>query len=134
MGMLKHLAIAALLVTASSGCIVRATRTAPPPRHTAPAARPMTYNEAVNRARDYASSRGYRVVAIEDAHLTGNDVWKVRVEVERPGVRGKIHLDYNAWSRALIRADEKVKADYRDRAPGKGNGHYHGATAVTDRD
>lgn len=94
----------------------------------------MSYNEAVGRGMDFCRSRGYEC-HLKEAHMKGNDVWKVKFRAFAPGAKGHVHLEYQAYSRALLRVDEKVKAkkhahhdddddddDHRGRGKKKGHG------------
>jgi hypothetical protein len=112
----------------SSGCIVAETRPSRPPRPPPrpPPSRPvaMGYDEAVRRGFDQCRSRGYRC-ELQEAHRTGNDVWKVKLWAYAPGAKGHLHLDYDAYSRNLLRVDEKVKGGPgHDHGPGR-HGHAH---------
>jgi hypothetical protein len=69
----------------------------------------MGYNEAVALGAEFCRSRGYEC-KLKEAHKTGNDVWKVKFRAYAPGAKGHVHLDYQAYSRALLKVDEKVKA------------------------
>lgn len=80
----------------------------PPPPPPPPVRQPMSYQEAVQLGVNFASSRGYNS-QLKEAHMTGNNVWKVKLAVYRGDVRGHLHLDYDAYSRALLKSDEKVK-------------------------
>ena len=100
----------------------------------------MGRHEAMSLAVQHARSRGFRDVEVDKVHLTGNDVWKVKLEVERRDAEGKMHVDLDAWTREVIRSQEQVK--YRkhkhdrwddDRDKGKGK-RVHKATAVARRD
>jgi hypothetical protein len=87
----------------------------------------MSYNEAVALGNDFCRSRGYEC-QLKEAHMTGNDVWKVKFRAYAPGAKGHVHLDYQAYSRALLKVDEKVKAkdgdwDDDDHGRGKKKGH-----------
>jgi hypothetical protein len=82
----------------------------------------MSYNEAVALGSDFCRSRGYEC-QLKEAHMTGNDVWKVKFRAYAPGAKGHVHLDYQAYSRALLKVDEKVKAkddDWDDDDHGRG--------------
>ncbi|MFL5348701.1 MAG: hypothetical protein ACJ8AT_28225 [Hyalangium sp.] len=110
------------------GCVVVPARRGLPP----PPPRQMTYNEAVNLGYGYCRSHGYEC-RLQDAHMTGNNVWKVKFDAFAPGAKGHVHLDYDAYSRSLLRVDEKVKAkgnrddDDDDRGEhGRGHGWGHG--------
>lgn len=87
------------------GCVVVPARRGPPP----PPARPMNYNEAVSLGFGFCRSHGYEC-QLQDAHMTGNNVWKVQFTAFAPGAKGHVHLDYDAFSRSLLRVDEKVKS------------------------
>ncbi len=108
----------------------------------------MSYEEAVHRAVAYAQSRGYDT-HVKKAHLTGDDVWKVKLHVARGDADGKMDVDLNAWSREVIRANENLKYrkhdhDDDDHGPGRGRGKgkggrwsdnggkSHAASAVAD--
>ncbi|WP_224244428.1 hypothetical protein [Hyalangium gracile] len=114
------------------GCVVVPARrgSSPPPP---PPSRPMNYNEAVNLGFQFCRSRGYEC-HVKEAHMTGNDVWKVKFRAFAPGAKGHVHLDYDAYSRALLKVDEKVKAkkgdrdddDWDDDDRGRGRGRGHG--------
>jgi hypothetical protein len=98
----------------AQACVVVPVRRgpgAPPP----PSSGPMSYNEAVALGSDFCRSRGYEC-RLKEAHKTGNDVWKVKFRAYAPGAKGHVHLDYQAYSRELLKVDEKVKAkrDGRD--------------------
>ncbi len=73
----------------------------------------MSYDEAVSLGLGQCRSRGYRC-ELKDAHLKGNDVWKVKFQAFAPGARGHVHIDYHAYTRELLKIDEKVKGR-RDR-------------------
>ncbi|NNB84311.1 hypothetical protein HJC10_09865 [Corallococcus exiguus] len=117
----------------SSGCIVAETRPSRPHPRPPPPSRPvaMNYDEAVRRGFDQCRSRGYRC-DLQEAKLTGNNVWKVKFRVDGRGEKGHLHLDYDAYSRNLIKVNDKVKDKGRDwdddwDGPGRGKkkGHAH---------
>jgi hypothetical protein len=61
--------------------------------------------------------------------MTGNDVWKVKFRAFAPGAKGHVHLDYQAYSRALLKVNEKVKAqggDHDDDDDWDDDGRGHG--------
>lgn len=119
----------------SQACVVVPVRRgpgAPPPPP--PVSRAMNYDEAVGLGFQFCRSRGYDC-QLKEAHMTGNDVWKVKFRAFAPGAKGHVHLDYQAYSRALLRVDEKVKAkggghgddDWDDDdGPGRGKKRGHG--------
>lgn len=67
----------------------------------------MSYDEAVHLGLQYCQGRGYGC-QVKEAHLTGKNVWKVKLRVVG-GLKGHVHLDYDAHSRTLLRVNEKVK-------------------------
>lgn len=88
----------------------------------------MSYNEAVALGNEFCRSRGYNC-QLKEAHMTGNDVWKVKFRAYAGNAKGHVHLDYQAYSRALLKVDEKVKAQRDDRDDDWGDDdddHGHG--------
>jgi hypothetical protein len=84
----------------------------------------MSYDEAVSLGLGQCRSRGYQC-ELKEAHMTGNDVWKVKFRASASNARGHLHLDYDAYSRALLKIDEKVKdkgGDWDDDDDGRGHG------------
>ncbi|WP_233583045.1 hypothetical protein [Corallococcus sp. CA053C] len=119
------------------GCIVARSGPSRPSPRPPPPSRPvaMSYDEAVHRGFDQCRSRGYQC-ELQEAHLTGNNVWKVKMRAFAQGAKGHLHLDYDAYSRNLIKVNEKVKGkgggrdddwdDDDDRGHGNGNGKKKG--------
>ncbi|WP_241759028.1 hypothetical protein [Pyxidicoccus parkwayensis] len=118
------------------GCVVHtrplprsAPRPQPPPPPPPPRPSAMSYNEAVDLGYGQCRSRRYEC-RLKDAHRTGNDVWKVKYEVFGPGpAKGHLHLDFDAWSRNLLKVDDKVKArrgDWDDDNDWDDDDHGHG--------
>jgi hypothetical protein len=97
----------------AQACVVVPVRRVPghPPP---PASGPMGYNEAVALGSEFCRSRGYEC-QLKEAHMTGNDVWKVKFRAYAGDAKGHVHLNYQAYSRALLKVDEKVKARRDDR-------------------
>lgn len=92
----------------------------------APPSRPseMGYDEAVGLGYRHCQSRGYNC-QLKEAHRTGNDVWKVKFAAFASGAKGHVHLDYHAYTRELLKVNEKVKAekdDHDDDDDGRGHG------------
>jgi hypothetical protein len=90
----------------------------------------MSYNEAVDLGFGQCRSRGYEC-RLKEAHRTGNDVWKVKFDAFASGAKGHLHLDYDAYSRNLLKVDEKVKGRRDDRDDDDDwddddHGHGHG--------
>jgi len=89
----------------------------------------MSYDEAVSLGFSQCRTRGYQC-DLKEAHRTGNDVWKVKFRAwVSDDARGHLHLDYDAYSRALLKVDDKMKArrgddddDDDDRDDGRGHG------------
>jgi len=97
------------LAAALAGCVVRVP--GPGPR--------MGYNEAVDRGFGECRARGL-VCELQEAHpAAGGDVWRVNLRIVGPELRGHLHLEYGAWNRQLLRADQRVHP-----------GQVHGATPV----
>jgi hypothetical protein len=113
----------ALVVTTAAGCawgvgvdgIPRSSpgRRPPPP----PEPSPMTYDEAVQLGSGYARSRGFEY-RLDRAQLEGHRAWKLRFDVRTREARGELELAYDAYSRALLKADEKLRPDH-----GRGDDH-----------
>jgi hypothetical protein len=87
----------------------------------------MSYSEAVDLGFGQCRSRGYEC-QLKEAHRTGNDVWKVKFRAFAHDAKGHLHLDYDAYSRNLLKVDEKVKArrDDDDWDDDDDHGHGHG--------
>lgn len=87
----------------------------------------MSYKEAVDLGFGQCRSRGYEC-RLKEAHRTGNDVWKVKFHAFASGAKGHLHLDYHAYTRNLLKVDEKVKArrDDWDDDDGDWDDHGHG--------
>ena len=80
----------------------------------------MGYDEAVSLGSNFCRSRGYDC-HLKEAHAAeGGDKWKVKFAAYTPGAKGHLHLEYNAYSRSLLKVDEKVKA----KKHGKGHGKH----------
>jgi hypothetical protein len=124
-GAMRNLLLVVLL--GLSGCVVRVANE--PVGGPAPAARQaMTQDEAISIGARDCAQRGY-ACALKEAHGTGDGIWKVKFAVERGDARGHLHLEYDAWSRALVRADEKVKVHGKGKHHGDDDEHEHAASA-----
>lgn len=77
---------------------------APPPPPPPPAIRPMASDEAIRRGTDYCRARNYGCRLL-DVDLAGN-VWRVNFDAVSPFARGRLHLEFDALSRNLIRVAE----------------------------
>ncbi|MBL0694700.1 hypothetical protein [Comamonas sp. JC664] len=88
----------------------------------------MTHREAVNLGFSQCRARGYEC-RLKDADRKGRDVWRVKFHASTRNAKGHLHLDFDAYSRSLLRVDEKVKArrddwdDDRHKGRGKKKGH-----------
>jgi hypothetical protein len=132
---MKRVTWIALVAAVLAGCVVRPYRPPPgPPQGPPPAAPPMSYGEAVDLGSRYAQSRGYsyrlKKADLEHQHR----VWELRFAVHRHDARGELRLAYDAYSRALLSAEEKVKShrhhdhdedDDDDDDGDKHHGHHH---------
>jgi hypothetical protein len=129
---MRILMLVGVLLLAQACVVVPVRRVPGSPPPPPPVSRPMSYNEAVALGSDFCRSRGYEC-QLKEAHMTGNDVWKVKFRAYAPGAKGHVHLDYQAYSRALLKVNEKVKAkhdggdddwdDDDDHGRGKKKGH-----------
>jgi hypothetical protein len=108
------------------GCVVQSSR----PRRRAPAPPPprpvaMSYDEAVHQGYALCRSRGYQC-QLRNAHRTGHDVWKLQYDAAAGNARGHLSADYHAYSRELLKVDERVRRrDHDDHGHGHGRGHGH---------
>ncbi|HEX8701346.1 MAG TPA: hypothetical protein VF815_21145 [Myxococcaceae bacterium] len=118
----------------AQGCVIvprNPGRVPPPPPPSRPSS--MGYDEAVNLGLRHCQSRGYNC-QLKEAHRTGNDVWKVKFAAfAQGGAKGHVHLDYHAYTRELLKVNEKVKAhrdhdddDHDDDGRGHGRGKKKG--------
>jgi hypothetical protein len=128
------------LLGLAPGCVVHARGpSVPVPVVLAPASRAMSHDEAVSLGLGQCHSRGYQC-ELKEAHRTGKDVWKVKFHAWAPGARGHLHLDFDAYSRHLLKVDEKVKArkekdrDEDDWDDGRGHGRGKGKGKGKRRD
>jgi hypothetical protein len=116
----------------SQACVVVPVRRPGMPPPPPSSSRPMNYNEAVALGMNFCRSRRYDC-QLQEAHMAGNDVWKVKFRAfGYGGAKGHVHLDYQAYSRELLRVDEKVKVrkgdwdDDDDHDDHDDHGHGHG--------
>jgi hypothetical protein len=137
---MKRATFIALVAATLAGCVVRAHRPPPgPPPPGPPPPAPMSYQEAVELGSRYAHSRGFHH-RLKKAELERHHrVWELRFAVHRRDARGELRLAYDAYSRALLSADEKMKShrhrdhdeddddddDDDDDHRGKGHGRHH---------
>jgi hypothetical protein len=66
--------------------------------------RPMTYDEATSRGMQVCSERGYQCRPLEAA-LVAN-VWRIELDASRTDVAGRLHLELDSVTRAVLRLDE----------------------------
>ena len=102
----------------------------PPPGP--PPANRMSYDEAVQLGAGYAQNRGFES-RLKKAELERGRIWKVKLQVRNQSTHGELRLAYDAYSRALVDADEKLKSwkghgddDDDDDDDDDGHGHGHG--------
>lgn len=79
----------------------------------------MSRSEAISAGYSVCQQRGYRC-DLKKAKLTGKDRWKVKFDARRGDARGKLHLEFDAYSRRLRGIDDNVKV--RGRSKGKRRG------------
>jgi len=82
----------------------------PPPPAPMPPPPPRTLSEAeaVNIGQGYCQSHNIPC-DFQEAHLTGNGVWKVKFKVRGPGEKGHVHIDLDAQTGKMLHVDEKLK-------------------------
>jgi hypothetical protein len=118
------------VVLLGPGCVVVTPKPGHPLPPPPPARKAMSYDEAVRLGFHQCRARGYEC-ELKEAHRTGNDVWKVKFAAYASGARGHLHLDYHAYSRELLKVNEKVKAkgghgrDDDDHGHGRGKKKGH---------
>jgi len=83
-----------------------------------PGAGMLSRGEAVNVGWQYCQSR-HIPCDLQEAHLTGSGVWKVKFKVRSGDEKGHVHMDIDGRSGAVLRVDQKVK----ERGE---HGHGHG--------
>ena len=119
---MKHALILGLVCSTLSACALRMEarpdemRPPPPPPFGPPS---MSYEEAVQLGSRYASDRGYGY-RLQEAHLIDGRYWNVNFRIfehERPG---RLHLEYDAFSRRLLNADARL-----GRRHGEDDDHEH---------
>jgi len=95
------------------GCFIRAPGGGPyyggGTYNRAPAPRPMSHQEAVDRG--FAECRARRLECrLQNANLSHNDsIWKVRMRAAGRGQKGHLFLEYDAFSRDLLKADARIR-------------------------
>ncbi|HSP78540.1 MAG TPA: hypothetical protein VLQ93_08435 [Myxococcaceae bacterium] len=115
------------ILSLASGCVLHTRgpyRHIPSP-HPAPQPRAMSYGEAVSLGQQHCRSRGYRC-ELKEAHRTGNEVWKVKFRAFTREARGHLHLDFDAYTRNLLKVNDKVKARKKHRDDDWDDGRGHG--------
>ena len=115
----KRLLLAVAVLCLGVRCIVvpvpagRGRVYVPPPPSTVmvappPPPRMLSEGEAVNIGLRYCQSHSIPC-DLQESHLTGNGVWKVKFKVRGPGEKGHVHIDINGQTGALLHVDEKLK-------------------------
>src|SRR4051812_24589294 len=89
------LGVRCIIVPARPGYVVRppppAVVVTPPP----PAPRYISEGEAINIGVRYCQSHAFGC-DLQEAHLTGDGVWKVKFKIRGQGEGGHVHLDIDA--------------------------------------
>src|SRR5713226_6190827 len=117
---MKHVPMLILVCCSLSACALRMEARPdglPPPPPPAP--QMMSYEEAVQSGSAYARDRGYGY-RLREAHLDNGNLWKLNFQIfehERPG---RLHLEYDAFSRQLLNADARL-----GRRHGEDDDHEH---------
>jgi hypothetical protein len=132
---MKHALILSLAFSCLSACAVRMEALPGEPLPPPPiAAASMTYQEAVELGARYASDRGYGY-RLQEAHLIGGRYWNVNFRIfqhERPG---RLHLEYDAFSRQLVNADARMAHGHGDDDDqGHDREHEHRHRRESERD
>lgn len=83
---------------------------APPPAQPVPPPPPrfISEQEAINIGVRYCQSHALPC-DLQEAHMTGDGVWKVKFKVRGQGEGGHVHMDIDGRNGSMIRVDEKVK-------------------------
>src|SRR4051812_23949512 len=116
------LGVRCIIVPARPGYVVRppppAVVVTPPPAHPAtpppgqpvppPPPRYISEGEAINIGIRYCQSHAY-ACDLQEAHLAGDGVWKVKFKIRGQGEGGHVHMDIDARNGSMLRVDEKVK-------------------------
>ncbi len=113
------LLLGSLVSVLLSGCFFRPVNSSGGPYYgnRPPPARPMSYQEAVDRGFDECRSRRLQC-RLQNANLSHNDsVWKVRMRAVGNQRKGHLFLEYDAYSRDLLRADAKIRPWRRNSPP-----------------
>jgi hypothetical protein len=101
-----------------SACAMRVQSrpNAPPPM--------MSYEEAVEIGSSYAQQRGYGY-QFEEAHLANGRLWTVNFHIFEQNQRGRLHLEYDAYSRQLLSADARLGRQHPHDDDGEHNDGEH---------
>ena len=89
------------LFSSLSACAMRmeSRPNAPPPI--------KSYEEVVELGSSYAQQRGYGY-QFQEAHLANGHLWAVNFHIFEQEQRGRLHLEYNAYSRQLLAVDARL--------------------------
>jgi hypothetical protein len=89
---------------------------APPPM--------MSYEEVVELGSSYAQQRGYGY-QFQEAHLANGHLWAVNFHISDQDQRGRLHLEYDAYSRQLLAADARLGRRHHEDNDGEHNDGEH---------
>ncbi len=99
-------------------------RPPPPPRL-------MTFDEATARGLQLCSERGYQCRPI-DAALASN-VWRLEIDARRADAAGRLHVELDALTRAVLRLDEPRPPPPGPRAMSYEEATEHGIRVCSER-
>lgn len=105
---MKHALIVGLICSTLSACALRMEARPdemPPPPPLGPPS--MSYEEAVQLGSRYASERGYGY-RLQEAHLIDGRYWNVNFKIFEHKRPGRLHLEFDAFSRQLLTADARM--------------------------
>jgi hypothetical protein len=84
----------------------------------------MTYEEAVQLGSNYARDHGYGY-RLREAHLSDGHLWRVNFRIFERERWGRLHLEFDAYSRQLVNADERLGRRHGDDDEDDDEEHEH---------